>query len=62
MKAFRTLWLLVVGLLAVFTGLARHIIADALNIPRPPGQYVVAAVAIALAGLALAPMFMFRRR
>jgi hypothetical protein len=62
MKAFRTLWMLVVGLIAVATGLGRHVIADALGIPRPPGQYVVAAVAVTLAALALAPMFVFRRR
>lgn len=62
MKTFRTFWLLIIGLVAVAVGLSRHIIADLLNIPRPPGQYVVAAVAVALAGLALAPMFMFRRR
>ncbi|OYX50783.1 MAG: hypothetical protein B7Y90_02975 [Alphaproteobacteria bacterium 32-64-14] len=62
MKGFRTLWLLIVGLVAIAVGLSRHIIADALSIPRPPGQYVVAAFAVALAGIALAPMFMFRRR
>lgn len=62
MKAFRTLWLLVVGLAAVVVGLGRHIIADMLGIPRPPGQYVLAVIAVALAGLALAPIFLFRRR
>ncbi len=62
MKAFRTLWMLIVGLIAVATWLGRHVIADALGIPRPPGQYVVAAIAVALAALALAPMFVFRRR
>jgi F0F1-type ATP synthase membrane subunit c/vacuolar-type H+-ATPase subunit K len=62
MKAFRTLWLLVVGLAAVVVGLGRNIIADMLDIPRPPGQYVLAGIAVALAGLALAPIFLFRRR
>lgn len=62
MKTFRTLWLLILGLAAVIVGLSRHIIADAFSIPRPPGQYVVGAAAIALGALALAPMFLFRRR
>lgn len=62
MKAFRTVWLLVLGLAAVVVGLGRHIIADLFGIPRPPGQYVVVAVAVVLAGLALAPIFLFRRR
>lgn len=62
MKTFRTVWLLVLGLAAVVAGLGRHIIADLLGIPRPPGQYVIAAVAVVLAGLALAPIFLFRRR
>lgn len=62
MKTFRTLWMLIVGLVAVAVGLSRHIIADLLSIPRPPGQYVVAAAAVALAAIALAPVFMFRRR
>ena len=62
MKAFRTLWLLVVGLAAVVVGLGRNIIADMLDIPRPPGQYVLAVIAVALAGLAVAPRFLFRRR
>jgi hypothetical protein len=62
MKTFRTLWMLIVGLVAVAVGLGRHIIADLLSIPRPPGQYLVAAAAVALAGIALAPMFIFRRR
>ena len=62
MKAFRTLWLLVMGLAAVVVGLGRHIIADMLGIPRPPGQYVLSVIAVALAGLALAPIFLFRRR
>ena len=62
MKAFRTLWLLVLGLAAVVAGLGRHIIADLLGIPRPPGQYVITAVAVTLAALALAPIFIFRRR
>jgi hypothetical protein len=54
--------MLIVGLVAVAVGLGRHIIADLLSIPRPPGQYLVAAAAVALAGIALAPMFIFRRR
>jgi hypothetical protein len=62
MKTFRTLWLLVLGLAALVTGLCRHIIADLVGIPRPPGQYVVAAVAVAIGGLALTPLFIFRRR
>lgn len=62
MKTFRTVWLLVLGLAAVVAGLGRHIIADLLGIPRPPGQYVIAAVAVVLAGLALAPIFLFRRK
>jgi hypothetical protein len=62
MKTIRTLWMLIVGLVAVAVGLGRHIIADLLSIPRPPGQYLVAAAAVALAGIALAPMFIFRRR
>jgi len=62
MKTFRTFWLLLIGLAAVVVGLSRHILADALSIPRPPGQYVMSAVAVALAAIALAPMFMFRRR
>lgn len=62
MRAFRTVWLLLVGLAAVIVGLGRHIIADLVGIPRPPGQYVMTAVAVVLAGLALAPMFLFRRR
>jgi hypothetical protein len=62
MKAFRTIWLLVLGLAAVVTGLGRHIIAGFLGIPRPPGQYVVAAAAVVLAGVALAPIFLFRRK
>jgi hypothetical protein len=32
-----------------------------LNIPRPPGQYVMIAAAVTLAAIAVAPMFMFRR-
>lgn len=62
MRAFRTMWLLVLGLAAVAAGLGRHIIADLLGIPRPPGQYVVAAAAVVLAALAVAPIFLFRRR
>lgn len=62
MKAFRTIWLLVLGLAAVVAGLGRHIIADWFGIPRPPGQYVISAIAVTLAALALAPMFLFRRR
>ena len=32
MKAFRTLWLLVLGLAAVILGLGRHIVADLFGI------------------------------
>jgi len=53
--------MLFLGLAAVVVGLGRHVIADMLSIPRPPGQYVMIAFAVALAGLAVAPMFMFRR-
>lgn len=62
MKAFRTAWLLALSLIAIVIGLGRHIIADLVGIPRPPGQYVVAAAAVALAALAVAPMFLFKRR
>jgi hypothetical protein len=62
MKAFRTAWLLILSLAAIIVGLGRHIIADMFGIPRPPGQYVVAAAAVAIGALALAPMFLFRRR
>ena len=62
MRAFRTVWLLLVGLAAVIVGLGRHIIADLFGIPRPPGQYVMSAVAVVLAALALAPIFLFRRK
>lgn len=62
MRTFKTLWLLVLGLAAVVAGLGRHIIADALGIPRPPGQYVVVGVAVVLTAMAVAPMFLFRRR
>lgn len=55
------MWMLLVGLAAVVVGLGRHVFADMLNIPRPPGQYVMIGLAVALAGLAAAPMFMFRR-
>jgi F0F1-type ATP synthase membrane subunit c/vacuolar-type H+-ATPase subunit K len=61
MKTFRLVWMLLVGLAAVIVGLGRHVIADALSIPRPPGQYVMIGLAVALAGLAIAPMYMFRR-
>jgi hypothetical protein len=61
MRAFRLVWMLLVGLAAVVVGLGRHVIADLLSIPRPPGQYVMIGLAVALAGLAIAPMFMFRR-
>lgn len=61
MSSFRVAWMLVVGLLAVIVGLGRHVFADMLSIPRPPGQYVMIGVAVALAGIAVAPMFMFRR-
>lgn len=61
MRTFRLVWMLVVGLAAVVVGLGRHVISEMLNIPRPPGQYVVIGCAVALAGLAVAPMFMFRR-
>ncbi len=62
MKTFQTLWLLVLGLAAIVVGLCRHIIADLLEIPRPPGQYIIVAVAVAIAALALVPIFVFRRR
>lgn len=62
MRTFKTLWLLVLGLAAVVAGLGRHIIADMVGIPRPPGQYVITGVAVVLAALAVAPMFLFRRR
>ena len=61
MRAFRLVWMLLVGLAAVVVGLGRHVIADLLSIPRPPGQYVMIGLTVALAGLAIAPMFMFRR-
>ena len=61
MRSFRRVWMLLVGLTAVVVGLGWHVIADMLNIPRPPGQYVMIGLAVALAGLAIAPMFMFRR-
>ena len=61
MRNFRLVWMLFVGLAAVVVGLGRHVIADMLSIPRPPGQYVMIGLAVALAGLAIAPMFMFRR-
>lgn len=61
MRTFRLAWMLLVGLAAVVVGLGRHVIADMLSIPRPPGQYVMIGLAVALAGLAIAPMFMFRR-
>jgi hypothetical protein len=53
--------MLVVGLTTVVVGLGRHAIADMLSILRPPGQYVLICLAVAFAGLAIAPMFMFRR-
>lgn len=62
MRTLKTLWLLVLGLAAVIAGMGRHIIADLIGIPRPPGQYVIAGAAVALAALAVAPMFLFRRR
>lgn len=62
MRTFRTFWMLILGLVAVITGLGRHIIADLVGIPRPPGQYVVAGIGVVLAALAVAPMFLFRRR
>ena len=61
MRSFRLVWMLLVGRTAVVVGLGRHVIADMLSIPRPPGQYVMIGLAVALAGLAIAPMFMFRR-
>ncbi|MEY2758778.1 MAG: hypothetical protein RIR33_2556 [Pseudomonadota bacterium] len=61
MKTFRTVWMLLLGLAAVVVGLGRHVLADMLNIPRPPGQYVMIAAAVTLAAIAVAPMFMFRR-
>jgi hypothetical protein len=61
MRSFRLVWMLVVGLTTVVVGLGRHAIADMLSIPRPPGQYVLICLAVAFAGLAIAPMFMFRR-
>jgi hypothetical protein len=61
MRTFRIIWMLLVGLAAVIVGLGRHVIADMLSIPRPPGQYVMIGFAVALAGIAVAPMFMFRR-
>lgn len=61
MRSFRLVWMLLLGLAAVVVGLGRHVIADMLSIPRPPGQYVMIGLAVALAGLAIAPMFMFRR-
>jgi hypothetical protein len=53
--------MLTVGLIAVVVGLSRHMLADALSIPRPPGQYIMSAIAVTLAAIAVAPMFMFRR-
>jgi hypothetical protein len=61
MKRFRITWMLTVGLIAVVVGLSRHMLADALSIPRPPGQYIMSAIAVTLAAIAVAPMFMFRR-
>jgi hypothetical protein len=62
LKGFRTIWFLGLGFAAVVFGLWRHVIADAFGIPRPPGQYLMAAVAVVLGALAVAPMFMFRNR
>jgi hypothetical protein len=53
--------MLLFGLAAVVVGLGRHVIADLLSIPRPPGQYVMIGLSVALAGLAIAPIFVFRR-
>jgi hypothetical protein len=61
MKRFRISWMLIVGLIAVVIGLSRHMLADAFSIPRPPGQYIMSAIAVTLAAIAVAPMFMFRR-
>lgn len=61
MRRFRITWMLAVGLLAVIVGLSRHVLADAFGIPRPPGQYIMSAIAVTLAAIAVAPMFMFRR-
>jgi F0F1-type ATP synthase membrane subunit c/vacuolar-type H+-ATPase subunit K len=61
MRSFRLVWMLLVGLAAVVVGLGRHVIADLLSIPRPPGQYVMIGLSVALAGLAVAPIFVFRR-
>ena len=61
MRSFRLVWMLLVGLAAVVVGLGRHVIADLLSIPRPPGQYVMIGLSVALAGLAIAPIFVFRR-
>ena len=61
MKRLRMVWLLLVGLIAVAIGLGRHILAYAFNIPQPPGQYIIGALAVTLAAIAMAPMFIFRR-
>jgi hypothetical protein len=61
MRSFRLVWMLLFGLAAVVVGLGRHVIADLLSIPRPPGQYVMIGLSVALAGLAIAPIFVFRR-
>ena len=59
MRSFRLVWMLLVGLTAVVVGLGRHVIADMLSIPRPPGQYVMIGLAGGLAGLATATLFQF---
>jgi hypothetical protein len=61
MRSFWLAWMLVVGLTTVVVGLGGHAIADMPSIPRTPGQYVMIGLAVALAGLANTPMFMFRR-